>query len=276
MRRRLLAIGLLVVLAGLAGCSTVFGPGDPDPEDLRQNASYDWGADANVSVLVNKSSYEAVYRISEGSEQANTSELQVYQRDVLGQEEHVPVSSPQFRYPNGTRVTVDAIHYSNGTRRTVNETGLSVSQTRQRTILDLPNDTEGSVAFTAARQGKRFSTPVFVEGSYAVTLPPNARVGVPVLSQVSPGSDGSDVTGDRMTIRWDDVTTRSLTVRWYLERDLLLFAGIVVVAVVVGSGGALYYYRQIRQLERRRDEADIDVTDEDDDFRDDGPPPGMR
>jgi len=99
---------------------------------------------------------------------------------------------------------------------------------------------------------------------------------VPLLSQVSPGNYETSVDEDGyMTVVWDDVSSQSLRVRWYLQRDLLLFTGVAVVAIVVGSGGALYYYRQILQLKRRREESAIDV-DGDDDPRDRGPPPGMR
>lgn len=257
MRRRLAALALLVVLAGLAGCTSVFGPGEPDQDRLQENASYDWEANATVAIEVNKSTYEAVYRLT------NQSEMDVYRNDALGRERYVPVSALQFRYPNGTTITAD-------------HPGLSASQTRKRTTLDVPNGTNGSVAFRTERNGKRFATPVFVEGSYEVTLPPSARVGIPLLSQVSPRGYDTEVTDDRMTVRWENVTSRSLTVRWYLQRDILLFTGIVIAAIVVGTGGSVYYYRQIRRLERRREQAGIDLDEEDDDPRDRGPPPGMK
>ena len=256
MRRRLAVLGLLAVLAALAGCSSVLGPGEPDRAALNENASYDWDTEANVTLTVNRSSYEAVYDVS------NTSTLELYNRDELGTEHNLPISALRYQYPNGTKITV-------------NSSALSVEQTRKRTILTLPNDSAGQVAFTARRHGKQFTTPVFVEGSYAVRLPENARVGVPLLSQVSPGDYRTTVDGEYMTVHWEDVTSRSLRVRWYLERDLFLFTGVVVAAVVVGSGGALYYYRQIVRLKRRREETAIDV-DGDDDPRDRGPPPGMR
>lgn len=262
MKRRVAALGLLVVLAGLAGCSGVFGPGQPDRASLAENATYDWTNDETVTILVNGSSYEAVYDVT------NRTELQVYRRDALGREERVSISALKFRYENGTVVDATALP--------------NVTQTRRRTTIDLPNATDGdpgingSVAFTAPRGGKEFSTPAFVEGSYAVTLPPNARVGVPLLSQVSPGGYSTSVTDDRVTIHWPDVTSRQVSVRYYLERDLVLFGGLLIIALVVGAGGALYYYRQIRRLARRREAAGIDIDEEDDDPRDRGPPPGMR
>lgn len=256
MRRRLAVFGLLVLLVALSGCSSILGPGEPDQARLNENASYDWETDVNVSLTINKSSYKGVYDVT------NRSTLELYNRDELGTEHNIDISGLRYQYPNGTVVTAD-------------HPALSVEKTRERTILNLPNESAGHVAFTAQRHGKQFTTPVFVEGSHAVELPQNARVGIPLLSQVSPGDYRTTVSEGRMTILWDDVTSRTLRVRWYLQRDLLLFSGIVAAAVVIGSGGALYYYRQILQLKRRREETAIDI-DEDDDPRDRGPPPGMR
>lgn len=257
MRRRLALLGVLAMLVALAGCSSVFGPGEPDQARLNENASYDWDTDSKVSITVNRSSYKAVYGV------ANRSTLELYNRDELGTEHNLDISALRYRYPNGTTITT-------------NSSALSVEQTRERTILALPNESDGQVAFSAPRHGKQFTTPVFVEGSYSVRLPANARVGIPLLSQVSPGNYETTVGEDGyMTVQWEEVTSRALRVRWYLQRDLLLFTGIAAVAVIIGSGGALYYYRQIIQLKRRREETAIDV-EQDDDPRDRGPPPGMR
>jgi len=225
-------------------------PGEPDQAALNENATYEWDTDRNVSIVINRSSYKGVYDAS------NTSTLELYERDELGTENNLQISALRYRYENGT--IIDS-----------NSSALSVEQTRERTILGLPNDSSGQVAFTSERHGKQFTTPVFVDGSTAVRLPANARVGVPLLSQVSPGNYETSVDEDGyMTVVWDDVSSQSLRVRWYLQRDLLLFTGVAVVAIVVGSGGALYY-RQILQLKRRREESAIDV-DGDDDPRDRG------
>ncbi|WP_225334328.1 DUF5803 family protein [Halomicrobium urmianum] len=257
MRRRLAILGLLAVLAALAGCGSILGPGDPDPEDLNRNATYDWSDEADTYIVVNRSSFKGVYDVSDNDT------LEAYRTDDLGRDRHLPIESLRYRFPNGTVVT-PAEH-----------DGLSAEQTRQRTIVHVPNGSDGRVAFVAPRHGKQFVTPVFVDGSHAVTLPPNARVGVPLLSQVDPGGYETDVDGERMTIRWDEISGERLRVRYYLQRDLLIFGAVVVAAVVIGSGGALYYYRQIQRLKRRREESGIDVGD-DDDPRDRGPPPGMR
>ena len=146
----------------------------------------------------------------------------------------------------------------------------------QRTNITFPQE-NGTVAFTAPRpNAKRFSTPLFVEGSHEVLLPPQARVGIPLLSKVSPARDSVDVTDGRMTVRWDNVDRGPIIVRYYLQRDILLFGGVDGVLAVGGVVGGLYYFRQLRVIQRKRDEFDIDIDIDDDDFDDDGPPPGMR
>jgi hypothetical protein len=102
-------------------------------------------------------------------------------------------------------------------------------------------------------------------------------VGVPLLSQVSPGNYTTTVEDGRMTIRWANRTDGTLRVQYYLQRDLVLFGGLLLIGLAVAGGGSLYYWRQIRQLESRREDIGLDVEDEgEDDPRDRGPPPGMR
>lgn len=249
-RHRLVLAGLFCLVA-LAGC---FGPSEIPDDRLQENATYDWDTDVNASYTVEESSYQAVYAV------ANRSTISINTRDLLGVDEPVQISALQFRFPNGT--DVNATHAN-----------LSATTTQSATEISLPAS-NGTVAYTAPRNGKRFSTPVAVPGSQSVTLPPNTRVGVPILSQVSPGNYSTDVADDRMTIRWPSVDDGTLVVRYYLQRDLLIFGSLLLIAIVVGGGGLVYYLRQIRQLESIRKEIGIDV-DEDDDPRDRGPPPGM-
>lgn len=256
-RRVLLAVGLVALLVGLAGCASFFGPGQPDPDDLSANATYDWDTNATTTYNVSRGSYTAVIDIE------NRSSLVVYGRDELGTDQPLPLRALKFRYENGTVVTANA-------------SALGARNEGQRTNVSLPG-TAGKLAFSAPRpNAKRFSTPVFVEGSHAVVLPRRARVGIPLLSQVSPPADGTTVERNRMTVRWADLDRGPVVVRYYLQRDVLLFGGMGAVLAVVGIVGALYYYRQIRTLEKKREEIGLDVETEDDDFGDDGPPPGMR
>jgi hypothetical protein len=256
MRRRLAALLLVVALAALAGCSA-FGSGEPDPEALAENATYEWDSSVNASYNVSKNEYQAVLAVE------NRSHQEVWRRDELGNDEPVEISALKFRYPNGT---------------VVNSTAMNVTRSRSRTNVSLPAE-EGSVAFTAARaRGKRFSVPLLTEGSHNVTLPSGARVGIPLLSQVRPGGAERSVDDatNRMTVHWDEARRGPVLTRYYLERDLLIFGGMFALLVVAAVGGTVYYLRQIRVLERRREEVGLDVETEDDDVDDSGPPPGMR
>ena len=261
MNRRHLALLGLVALLALSGCSAIFGPQQSDPARLNQNASYDWATEEDATLVIDRGSYSAIYDVR------NNSTFEVYDRDGLGRERSVPIRALRFRYQNGTVVSAA-------------NSSLSASEGNRRTEIQFPGNVTGEVAFTAPRRGKTFATPTHIDGgSYAITLPPDARVGIPLLSQVTPGGYESSVENDRMTLRWSDVTTRIISVRYYLQRDLLLFGGLAIIAVVVGSAGTLYYYRQLKAVERRRKEAGIDLEEDDyddDDPRDRGPPPGMR
>ena len=245
------------MLAALAGCTSILG-GGPSETELTQNATYEWDTNATASYNVSRSEFTGVVTVE------NSTFVDLYRRGELGNDEPLDVAALQYRYPNGTVVTA-------------NDSALSAETRNSRLNVSLPQ-AGGQVAFTADRPtGKQFTTPVFVEGvSHEVTLPPRARVGVPLLSRVSPSSDSTRVVDNRMTIRWEELSRSSLIVRYYLARDLPLFGGLGGVLVLVGIGGSVYYLRQIRVLKRRREEIAPDVETEDDDFGDDGPPPGMR
>jgi hypothetical protein len=99
---------------------------------------------------------------------------------------------------------------------------------------------------------------------------------MPVFGQVSPRGYETGRDGQVTQIRWDEaVTSRSVLVQFYLQRDLTIFAGLVLVFSLIGGGGLLYYRRQIEALREQREELGLDVETDDDEF-DRGPPPGMR
>jgi hypothetical protein len=257
MRRRTVALFALVLMAGLAGCSGVFGPPSTDADALAESASYEWDTEANATFTLERSAYSVVYRVE------NRTTFPMYDRDAFGQERSISISALQFTFPNGTRITPA-------------NSSLTAERGGGRTTIALPDNASGKLAFQASRHGKTFSVPAHVNGSYAVTLPPSARVGLPVLADVQPGGFRTVAEEDRVTVRWDTLETDQLRVRWYLERDLIIFSLLVTFLLIVGSGGTVFFYRQIKRLKARRDEVGLDVEQEDDDPRDRGPPPGMR
>lgn len=258
MNTRPVALGALILLVGLAGCNGILGPPPADEDALAENASYDWDTDAAATFDLEKSSYTVIYSLE------NRSRFGLYSSDTLGQEKSIPISSLQFRFPNGTVV---------GT----NDSALTAERGGGETTIVLPGNVSGQLALQSSRRGKTFGVPAHVEGSYEMTLPGGARVGLPILAQVQPG--GFETRGPeegRVTIQWEDVDSNQVRVRWYLQRDLLLFSVLFAGLAAVAGGGALLFYRQVKRLRATREEVGLDVDQEDDDPRDRGPPPGMR
>jgi hypothetical protein len=250
MKRRhlaLLGLGLLVVLGG---CLSGSGPSE---EALNEDATYDWNTTANATIEISGGSYASIYELH------NDSHLNVYQRDVFNNRESISFRALKFRYPNGT---------------VVNASAFEVDTNGERTRLEPPSRT-GKIAFTVEQSDKNFRTPAFVDGSYEVVLPPNTDVGIPILSHVTPGGYERERIDGQIHLSWDDLDSDRLVVEYYLDRDLLIFGGIFGILLLVAIGGSAYYWRQIRELTRRREEYGLDV-DEDDDPRDQGPPPGMK
>ena len=253
MKRSHAALAGLLLLTLLAGCS--MGSEEVPTEELTGNATYDWNRSADVAYNVTSDTYGAVHNVS------NRSHLEVYTRDALGSEVPLEITALRYRFPNGTVVTAD-------------HPGLSATRGSSRTNISLPAR-NGDIAYSGYRNGKEFTTPVFVPGSYAVTLPVSARVAVPLLSAVNPGGYTTSLEAGRVTVRWEQLESGTLHLRWYLELDLLLFSLIAIAGVGLAVGGTVYYLRQIRRLRRRRESVGLDVDSDEDDPRDRGPPPGM-
>lgn len=285
--RRLIALGLLAVLAASAGCSTVLGPGSFDNATLAgeedRTYQYNWSTNRTALLDLGKTSYAAVYAV--GNRTTGTTEgdytFEVYTRDALGSEQPLAIEALRFRYENGTVLRYSRRNgsillvrkYPNGTTEAA-DGGLAVDKTRKRTVIDIPTNRTGQVAFTAPKTGKRVATPTFVHGSYEMILPEQGRVDIPVLAQVQPRQNSVRTIDNRVHIVWPNVDrARSVVVRYYLERDLLIFGALLVGLLVIGSIGAGYYWLQIRETVKRREEVGLDVETDDDDGP--GPPPGM-
>jgi hypothetical protein len=263
-RRQLLPLLGLVALVLTSGCAGFFGsqPISDDQLDEEPPAPYVWDNDVNAHITITENArFQAVYRM-------DRTRMELFRRDGLGGRNAIPVSAVRYRYPNGTVIA--------GTEFVAR--GGSINRSRERVSVALPDDAPGDgggrLAFTSSSTPKRFSLPTFVNGSYAVVLPPDRRVEVFPFGNINPRGHEVTVDGDRRIIRWDSVATESVSVQFYLQRDLLIFGGAAVGLTIVGAAGALYYKRRIDELRRQREELGLDVDTEDDEFRDD-PPPGM-
>lgn len=248
--RRLACLGGLCSLLLLAGCAGI-GSTTSDAA-LAENATYDWNSSANVSITLEEDEYHAVYEID------NRSSLQVYRSTRYGTDQPIPIRAVQFRYPNGT---------------VVNASNLTVSESRSRVTVRFPAD-EGQFAFTGHKRSKQFSLPVFIDGSYEVSIPPGHRVDNLVLATVRPRGYETTMVDNRVHVQWEEVASRSITVNYYRGRDLYLLIGLIIVAGIAGAIGITYVWWQIKELRERRREMGLDVDTDDDEFGRE-PPPGM-
>lgn len=248
MNRRLLALVSLVALLFLAGCAG-FGSVTSE-EGLEEDADYDWDTDADGTIEVTDGEYEAVYTVEDRET------VRLHQATRYGDDNPIDVRAVQFRYPDGTVVGMDEIE---------------VEETRSEVYVHLPAE-NGQLAFTSDSQTRNFATDTFVDGSYEVILPPGYRVDNFVLANIRPGGHENEVIDDQVHITWDEMDADAISVRYYFERDVYLFGGLIVIASIGATIAGAYVYRQIKELERQREEAGLDVDIEDDDS---GPPPGM-
>lgn len=282
--RRALALVALAVLAASAGCASILGPGSADAGELSKNASYSWTEADAAYMEVARNNYTAIYRVDNrttGDYDDEDPTMELYTRDALGTEQPLELAAVRFRYPNGTLVrfreadgeAVAVVEYSNGTSRDAPE-AMTVDKTRRRTVVHLPANETGQLGVTVPKNGKQVSTPTFVEGNYEMVLPADTDISVPLLAQVRPPRSDAETVDGRVHVYWENVTASSVSVRYYLDRDLLIFSALVGVLTVAGLVGAVYYLREIRETRRRREEVGLDVDVEDDDRE--GPPPGMR
>ncbi|WP_396612986.1 DUF5803 family protein [Haloferax sp. S1W] len=260
MNKRLLvgvvAFAILLVTAGcLGGTSSVASERlDADPD-----AAYEWDSEVDAHITVQDNGrFRGVYDV-------NSSSMELYRFDGFGSKTPLPVEAVRYRYANGTVINGSEIRARGG----------DVTQNDRITNVTLPADAngDGKLAFSSTSTPKRFSLPVFVEGSYEVVLPPNRRVDFPVFGAVQPAGYETEVVGDRLHIQWSNVTDRNIVVQFYLQRDLGIFALIAAISILVGGAGILYYRREIEALRERREELGLDVEIDDDERR--GPPPGM-
>jgi hypothetical protein len=252
--RLLLGAAAVALLVAGAGCTALFGSGNISDEQLDREPAepYAWNeTETDVTIWVEGGTYRAIYDLDD------TERLELFRREFRNKAA-VDVRAVRFRYPNGT---------------VVNGSQLTVDKRDSKTVIEVP-DPNGSLAYTAGATPKRFSVPNYMAGSYEVILPEHRRSNVPLFGDVSPGNYERRVEDDnRQHVVWDREVNGGISVRYYLQRDIRLFAALALVATAIGGAGALYKRREIKGLQQLRREYGLDV-DDDDEF-DDGPPPGM-
>jgi hypothetical protein len=246
MRRAAWGCLLTLLLLLLAGCSGLGPPQVPD-QRLNETRGYDWNASANATyTLKGNDEYHAVLRI-EGPR------FVAYQEGGTGTRRPIRPRAVAFRYANGT---------------ITNGSAVDVRIKRRKTVFSVPN-ASGQLAYAAESRPQRFTTPVLVEGSHAVVLPPGRRAGVPIAGRVSPAPDNRTISRDQLTLRWADLNRGAISVRYYRPRDLGLFGALVGGVGLAALVAAWFVRRELRDLRARREAAGLEEPAADDD---DSPP----
>lgn len=246
--KRHLAIVLLLVLSMGAGCMTAsdigsdldFGLGFGEGTD-QTNTTYDWNTSADATLTLESDQYQSVYKLED-------EQLELYTHGLFGTERSLDVRAVKYRYPNGTVVTTD-------------HPELSVETSNDRTTIKAPGD-DGTVAFAADKRPKSLSTPVFLDSddsSYEIILPPNMDIDVPIISTANPGGYETTSEDGRVHVVWDSLDASSVSVRYYLIRDLYIFGAILGIGLLGSLAGVGYYVLQIRRLKRLRQRIEIDA-----------------
>jgi hypothetical protein len=245
------AIALLAVSAGCLGYATGGGEVTNETLDAEPPREYDFGADRDAAFeLSTDNRYTAVYAVDDREE------LRLYRQTPYQGDQPLEFEAFRYRYPDGEVVTGSEFRARGG----------EIERTTDETWIRFADDMAGGeVAFSGAGSPRRFSTRAYVEGSYAVTLPPGFSTEFPIVGHVSPRDYSVETVGDRDRIVWDDVTSGSIVVQSYREGDLVVFGVILAVAVVAAVAGTLYFRRQLAALRQRRRDLGLGVYDDEDD-----------
>jgi hypothetical protein len=253
-RRRLLGVLALGLLVATSGCTGLFGGGGGVSDkrlDKAPSGDYEWNeTEYDVTIWVEGGTFKAIYDLND------TTTIKFY-RDNIQQTKPLKIRAVRYQYPNGT---------------VVNGSDLDVRTKNGKTWVTVP-DGDGKLAITAGASPKSFGLPVQMKGSHEVVLPKGTRSNFILFGQVNPGRYERFVEDGRQHVVWERDIGGRISIRYYLQRDLYIFAGIVAVFGLAGVGIVAYYRRKIRALRERREEHGLDL-DVDDEF-DDEPPPGM-
>lgn len=250
MNRRLglaiLAVGLMILMAGCLAYVTGGGEIEDGVLDAEPAEPYEWETDRNATLQLHSSSeVQAVYNVSADQR------LRLYQSTSIGQEGPQDISAVRFRYQNGTVINGTELRDGPG----------EIEQTPDEVFLTVPAD--GKLALSAEATPRRLTLPVYVEGSYKVVLPEDHRMDFFLFSNTVPGGAEIELIDNRVHVTWDDVTSSTISVQYYRDRDLLIFSVIVAVLSAIGVGGLYYYRRQIDRLHSIRVQMGLEEEDDD-------------
>jgi len=242
MNRRLLALVVLVLVVGVSGCLSGGGPIDRERLDRAPPGPYAWSTDAAVHATVHADDrVQVVVTPVEG-------ELRLAFEDEVAGERSVPIGAVRAQQAGGTVLTGSQLR----------EAGARITETREATTVQVASSTDiVAVGFTMESRRNQLLLPAVRDGAHVVVLPEGRNVDLPIVGQVRPGPDAMVETADgRIELRWEQLEARPISVRYYQDRDLVLFGGVIAVAAAVLVGGLVYFRREVLQLRRRREGVD--------------------
>jgi hypothetical protein len=245
------AIALLAVSAGCLGYATGGGEVTNETLDAEPPREYDFDTDRDAAFeLSTDATYTVVYAVGDREE------LRLYRQTPYAGDQPLEFEAFRYQYPDGEVITGSEFRARGGEiERTTDETWIRFAD-------DMAN---GNAAFSGAGSPRRFTTRAYVEGSYAVTLPPGFSTEFPIVGHVSPGDHTVETVGDRDRVVWDEVTSGSVVVQSYREGDLVVFGVILLIGAVAAVAGTLYFRRQLEALRERRRDLGLGVYEDEDD-----------
>ncbi|GAA0715658.1 hypothetical protein J2744_001910 [Halorubrum trapanicum] len=245
------AIALLAVSAGCLGYATGGGEVTNETLDAEPPREYDFDTDRDAAFdLSTDATYTVVYAVGDREE------LRLYEQTPYAGDEPMEFEALRYRYPDGEVITGSEFRARGG----------EIERTTDETWIRFADDMAGGrLAFSGDGSPRRFTMRAYVEGSYAVTLPPEFSTEFPIVGHVSPRDHSVETVGDRDRIVWDEVTTESIVVQSYREGDLLVFGVILVIGAIAAVAGTVYFRRQLEALRQRRRDLGLGVYDDEDD-----------
>lgn len=252
-RRLALAVAVVALFSVSAGClGYATGGGEVTNEtlDAEPAAEYNFETDRDAAFeLTTDATYTAVYAVGDRDE------LRLYRQTPYAGDQPLEFEAFRFQYPGGEVVTGSEFRARGGEiERTPDETWVRFTEEMAG----------GRVAISGEGSPRRFTTRAYVEGSYAVTLPPGFSTDFPVVGHVSPRDHMVEPVGDRDRIVWDEVTSGAVVVQSYREGDLLVFGVILLIGAIAAVVGTAYFRRQLAALRDRRRDLGLGVNDDDD------------